>query len=78
MAECVVEIGGRLAGLVGWEWSSDDGPLVALLNSELDLDGPSPSDPFPQLTEAKAAAARHGGKIIRVVRPPAGKPGVVY
>lgn len=75
--EAVIRIGSSTAILIGWEWKSNDPALEELLNSMLDPDGPSPSDPQPQINEAHRVVGELGGFVEREV-PFVAEPGVVY
>jgi hypothetical protein len=69
------------ATIEGYTWRSDDPLLEALLNSYLDVDGPSGSDPFPDLTAATEAVKRlgAGAKIVQQdPLPPPTDPNVVF
>ena len=75
--EATVEIGGSLATLSGWSWDSNDESLARLLNSMLDQDGPSPSDPQPAINEARRVIGELGGRVVHV-KVAEGSPGEVY
>ncbi len=48
-----------------YKWSGPDKIVVNMLNSFLDPDGPSGSDPNPDATAAQAVADEMGFKMLR-------------
>lgn len=73
----VVQIGGIQATIDGYEWTSDDRQLTAILNALLLSAGPSGNDPHPDLTAAQAAVDALGGEIVQADDVPF-DPDVVY
>lgn len=65
----VIEISNTIATLEDWRWSCDDPILEHLLNSQLPIGGPSPSDPAPSLHAAQHIAARFGGEVVSYELP---------
>ena len=60
-----VDFGGTVASIINYTWTCDDDMLLSLLNSILDDDGPSGSDPDPDYTAAQIAIEEVGnGKIV--------------
>lgn len=60
------------------EWASSNKPLERWLNGEVPVDGPSGSDPFPDLTLARLMVKRIGGKVIEANQTPHFQVGRVY
>ena len=64
-----IKVGAFEAILDGWEWTGDDAWFVDKLNSMLDPEGPSGSDPAPDLHEARRTAKELGGQVVRFDKP---------
>ena len=47
-----------------YEWTAAPEELKALLDTYLDPFGPSPSDPYPEMTVAREVTSKIGGKIV--------------
>lgn len=73
----VVRFDSVLATINGYEWECDDSVLKALLDSMLDPDGPSPSNPQPDITEARRVAEVLGGEVMEEI-PEEHEEGKVY
>jgi len=59
-----VKVGPYMATIDGWEWTGDNEALIALLNANLDPDGPSGADPDPDGNEAKRIAELFKGEVV--------------
>jgi len=59
-----VKIGDMTATIDGYAWTGDQ-PLVDVLSTMLDPEGPPSSDPNPDHTAAMMAVLRFGGRIVR-------------
>jgi len=59
-----VKIGGILATITDYQWSSDNKQLQNLLNAALPETGPSGADPNPDHTAALNAIEAFGGEIV--------------
>ena len=64
-----IKVGVFEATLDGWEWAEGDAWFVDRLNAMLDPEGPSGSDPAPDLHEAQRVAKELGGQVIRFDKP---------
>ncbi len=74
----VIEIGGALATVDEYQWSSDDRTIERLLNRRRQEFGPSGSDPDPDRTLAFEAVRSLGAVIVRDDNKPVAKEGRVY
>jgi hypothetical protein len=63
-----VKIGGSMATIQDYHWTSDDETLAALLNARLDPRGPSGADPDPDYNAAMDAITRYSGEIVHADR----------
>jgi hypothetical protein len=72
-----VEIGGVPATISRYVWKSKDKGLQKTLQLMLDPIGPSGADPYPDLTAAKEAVKKLGGKVTDHGTPAKYEPGVV-
>lgn len=64
-----VQVGGIIATIKNYKWTSDNKHLEGALNAMLDPYGPSGSDPYPDLTAATEAVERLGGKVMEYDKP---------
>lgn len=61
----VIQVGPYRASIENYEWSCKDKKFKEILDFYLEEDGPSPSDPYPDLTAANTIINKLGGEIIR-------------
>jgi len=64
-----VKFGPYEATIEGYQWNCKEKSLEKLLNASLHPYGPSGSDPYPDLTAAKKAAAEFNGEILDYDKP---------
>jgi len=68
MSEVTIQIFGEQATIEGNQWTSDDKKIQDILNVQMDPDGISPSDPFPEYHIALAMLEQDpDGKIIEII-----------
>lgn len=60
-----IEVLGKKYTIEDYKWTGPDKTTVSMLNSFLDLDGPSGSDPNPDATAAQAVVDEMGFKMLR-------------
>lgn len=75
--ECTIMVFGEWATLRDWNWTSSSAEVAELLNSMLDPNGQSPSDPQPAINEAHRVADLLGGEVVNEKKQ-TGEPGVIY
>lgn len=61
-----IQVGRQFAAIDNYQWESSNKVLEKALNSLLNKNGPSPSDPYPDHTAAINAVKVIGGKIVKV------------
>lgn len=65
-----IEIYSKQATIQDYVWSCEEPTIADFLNATTDLNGPSGSDPYPDLTAALRAIKEAGsGRVISFLRP---------
>ena len=68
MASVTIRILDEEATIEHYQWTAP-AKLKGLLDTYLDVDRLSPSDPFPELTVATEVVTKIGGKIVSITPP---------
>lgn len=73
-----IRLGANRAYIQDYHWFSPNKAMESALNSMLDPNGPSGSDPYPDKTAADAVVAQLGATIEYISPLPKEEPGLIH